>query len=143
MTTSKLISQDMARVLLEQHSSAAMEIALEVVRIVHRGGVQKAGSRLTVVMHAAESSRILDAVCAHFDTAEHWLRGHAMQKALGKSRKVAWALLRWRLQWTWQQIGDVFDRDPTTIIAGVGKVSMDSPDIVAICERLDAAEAAE
>jgi chromosomal replication initiation ATPase DnaA len=139
---SKLVPQEMARQLLEDYPSTAMEVALEITRLVHMGRVRITRHR-PVKEHndETEAARIVEAVCEHFGVERRWLCSAARARQLAGPRRVAWALIRRRLRWSYQQIGDMFDRDNTSVNQGLRKVRAE--DVDAVCQRLDAAEAAE
>lgn len=146
MTLSKLIPQAVAQQLLSEHPSTALDLALEVVRLVSLAKCrdERAGSLELLTRRQAAADRIIGAVCQHFEINEKWLRSRDRREPASRARKIAYALIRWRLQWSYTDIGAEFERDHTTVMAAVRSIDMNSPAITAICQRLDAgAEAAE
>jgi chromosomal replication initiation ATPase DnaA len=71
---------------------------------------------------------------------ERQLRSRARPAILSRPRFVAWAIIRSRLSWAYEQIGDLFDRDHTTISSGCKQVDIRADDVRAICQRLDACD---
>lgn len=148
MTASKLVPQEIAARLLDQHPATALDLALEVVRLV--SNQQRTAERLRVAVHNSiqgdAANEIVRAVCFHFALCERELRSRGKCGVLARARYVAWVLLQQRLGWSHGQIGRFFGREVSTVWAGFQIVKADDADVVKIGRRLDsevASEAAE
>lgn len=144
MTASKLVPQEMARRLLDDHPATAMELALEIVRLIDLERVREARLQRPVTdpMESGDSRQIVEAVCSEYGVEQRWLMSQARYAQLSVPRKVAWKLLRVRLGWSYERIGALFDRDHTTVSQALKRGVVD---VSRVCRRLDDgnAEAAE
>lgn len=148
MTASKFAAREIAAKLLGQQPATALDVALEVVRIV---SVQQRdhGRRMRLAMEARAvvqdeaACQIVRAVCDHFELCERELRGDLRFRGVSRARFVTWLLLIQRLNWSASQVGLFFGRDHTTVLAGLKKVGAGDDDVVAVSRLLDASEAAE
>lgn len=135
-------ADELARSLVERHGSDALNVALDVVRRV--AGLYVTQRREVTVGQHAYADAIVQATCEHFSVLERDLRGITRRHSVVRARKAVMALLRWRLHWSYEEIGAYLSRDHSTVLREVQKADMHSSDVHAICTRLDTgAEAAE
>lgn len=146
MTLSKLVPQSVAQQLLTDHPATALDLALEIVRIVAVGKTKQVRERADTIARSNQiaADEIITVACRYFGFSEKMLRCGRKSRTVARARHVAWYLVRERLGWSYDEIGDLFDRDHTTVISGIGNVDPFDEDVLGICASLDAgAEAAE
>jgi chromosomal replication initiation ATPase DnaA len=129
--------QEVAEALRNTYGDNAITAALEAVRLISDA---RAAVPYTRVPKRAQS--IVDAVCKHFGVERHELVGRSRLRRLAVPRRVCWALMRQRLEMSFEEIGWLFERDHTTVYQLIND-GRDAAVIGALNETLDALEYAE
>lgn len=140
MTTARAL----AKVIVDEYQDSSMSLVLEVVRLValereHRAAKEKRKA----ILELETPSKIIAAVCAYYEVTERELQlsGRSRRYTL-KPKHMAWLLLRTRLRRSYADIGNMFDRDHTTIITALRKFQPDPTALAAITQKLDETKAA-
>jgi chromosomal replication initiation ATPase DnaA len=118
--TRKPTALDYADMMNEQYGADALQVALETVRQVHiRLSRKTAGLREVKADDVSLQQRIVAAVCDTFSISERELRGATQVRRLALPRRVWWALLRDRMRMSHQEIGDISNRDHSSILSAL------------------------
>lgn len=134
MTTARAL----AKVIVDEYSDSSMSLVLEVVRLVALEREQRAARHRRLTPPEQETpAKIVATVCAHFEITEREIRTRARRGYVLQPRAMIWFLLRNRLRRNYTDIGDMFDRDHTTIIQVLKKFEPDAGALEAITRRLD------
>lgn len=137
MTTARAL----AKTIVDEYSDSSMSLVLEVVRLValereHRASRQKIKS----VPELETPTKIIAAVCSHYEVTERELKGSCRSAYLTAPRLTVWMLLRDRLGRSKSDIARLFGRDRSTITKMMALAKIDdrfTGSMLAIAERLD------
>ena len=140
-----------AKAIHATYQTSAMEVALEVVRLVSRQQALDSAVSMYAQKLAEQATRvrpntcagIMAAVCAHFGITEDELVSSTRARRVSAPRQMCWVLLRERLHLSCMEVADRFDRDHSTILIGCKQVDRDSDAWIEINRRLDAAMGVE
>lgn len=138
MTTARAI----AKVIVDQYPDSAMSLVLEVVRLVSDEQVQRATRKPVLLVPTPDTdtpSKIVATVCAHYEVSERVLRGRDKHRHAAIARSMCWLLLRTRLKQSYQELGDLFDRDHTTVMTALQRLKPDPEELATLTRRLDEA----
>lgn len=132
-----------AKQLVAEYPDTALNLALEVVRLVALELAAKTSERpapapyLRVVETPAT---IVAAVCVHFGVTERALKASGRTKRIAHARAIAMRLMRVRLRMTFGEIGDLFGRDHTTAISACRRAT-NAPELLPIAIQLNTVRA--
>lgn len=143
-----ITARSVACALVEQYPTTAMNIALEIVRLIGEEQVRAEASKAAAKFRQKSkprtqeqsAKRIVSEVCHYFGAGEREVLGKRRLRSLVVPRHVIWTLVRTRLGWSHSQIGEHFGVDHTTVLNAVWSVDKEHADVLAICQRLDEAE---
>ena len=136
----KISAQSVAATLVAEYPTQALEIALELTRLVAVELAQKSAREASAKTRKRDKIRLVDpnpgpierpprrethkeitaAVAVYFGFTMAELYGPSRVLRLAHARFYAWRLMRARLEMSYEQIGIIFKRDHTTILAGMG-----------------------
>lgn len=130
-------SLEVAASIMFEAGEKAMPFALEVVRHVSRLQVEAVTKQLLSGQGTDKTLPIIAAVARYYGVSYSEMRRRQSYRRIAKARNMCWALLRYRLDLTWSDIGDRFDRDHGTIIHGSRGADRKSADWAELNRVLD------
>jgi chromosomal replication initiation ATPase DnaA len=141
VTDAAITVDEFARRLLDQYQDDAIDVALAIVRRVNlriQLGMLAAEARARPRSNPLSQAVVLRMVSEYFDVSVDELRGDAVNRRTTRARHHAWAFLRAKTSLSLHEIGKLFHRHHTSVMAGCERVDREGEAWRELNGRLDA-----